>query len=515
MMTFKINISGLTALRKSLLTFAAAMGVCLFALNGSAQETAKTAGTGFVVSSDGCIATALHVTANAANLSVIFTGADGKKTAFPAVVLASDATCDLAILKIQKPDDSFSLVPLPVNGQKQNVGDEVLVVGYPFLNALGMSAKMNKGMISGFVGEFVQLDAAVNPGVSGGPVFNDSGEVIAITSAKLAGIEVSNVGLCIPASRLVQLMDANGIKNEAKSEGELKPAQLFQKSSPSVVLILAEKKPAESVDSKASPSDKASKTQTSTPVFSSMTDYKDGMIVAPNGQAIVAPDLVAKTPLSAGQTWLAPLDGFASAENSPAVKPTGIAAAVATLQYVKSVTAEKKLVASPMTACSPGGTLVESVSSDGGVIIGLEISYNRQGGVAGLTPLYLSLNNGRLSNRKMFFVKGKTIGKTTLIKTQALGKEGYVLTGLRIVPDENGSGCGGIQLQFTRACGSATIGTDAYVSDFAGKGSAQKAATFVTNGGFMVGLTGVETSSSDRQLKSVGVIVAPTGRTEK
>lgn len=509
-MTLNINISGLTALRKSLLTFAAAMGVCLFALGGNAQETAKTAGTGFVVSSDGCIATALHVTANSANLSVIFTDSDGKKTAFPAVVLASDPTCDLAILKIQKPDDSFPLVPLPVNGQKQNVGDEVLVVGYPFLNALGMSAKMNKGMISGFVGEFVQLDAAVNPGVSGGPVFNDSGEVIAITSAKLAGIEVSNVGLCIPASRLVQLMDANGIKNEAKSEGELKPAQLFQKSSPSVVLILAEKKPAETADPKTSPSDKASKTQTSTPVFSSMTDYKDGMIVAPNGQAIVAPDLVAKTPLSAGQTWLAPVDGFASAENSSAVKPTGIAAAVATLQYVQRLTAEKKLVASPMTACSPGGTLVESMSSGGGVIIGLEISYNRQGGVSGLTPLYLSLTNNKAS-----FVKGKTIGKATFLKTQAIGKEGYVLTGLRIVPDANGSGCGGIQLQFSRAVGSSTAANDNYVSDFAGRGSAQNAATFVTNGGFMVGLTGVETSSSDRQLKSVGIIVAPTGRKSK
>ncbi|MBQ6616000.1 MAG: trypsin-like peptidase domain-containing protein [Thermoguttaceae bacterium] len=509
-MTLKINISGLTTFKKTFLTFAVLALVCFSTINVTAQEAAKTAGTGFVVSSDGCIATALHVTANSANLSVIFTGADGKKTAFPAVVLASDAACDLAILKIQKPDDSFSLVPLPVNGQKQNVGDEVLVVGYPFLNALGMSAKMNKGMISGFVGEFVQLDAAVNPGVSGGPVFNDSGEVIAITSAKLAGIEVSNVGLCIPASRLVQLMESNGIKNEAKSEGALKPAQLFQKSSPSVVLILAEKKPAESANSKASPSDKASKKPTSTPVFSSMTDYKDGLIVAPNGQAIVAPDLVAKTPLSAGQTWLAPLDGFASAENSPAVKPTGIAAAIATLQYVKSVTAEKKLVASPMTACSPGGTLVESVSSGGGVIIGLEISYNRQGGVSGLTPLYLSLTNNKAS-----FVKGKTIGKATFLKTQAIGKDGYVLTGLRIVPDENGSGCGGIQLQFTRAGGSATIGTDAYVSDFAGRGSAQNAATFVTNGGFMVGLTGVETSSSDRQLKSVGIIVAPTGRTEK
>ena len=241
-----------------------------------------------------------------------------------------------------------------------------------------------------------------------------------------------------------------------------------------------------------------------------MTDYKDGMIVAPNGQAIVAPDLVAKTPLSAGQTWLAPLDGFASAETSSAVKPTGIAAAVATLQYVKGVTAEKKLVASPMTACSPGGTLVESMSSGGGVIIGLEISYNRQGGVCGLTPLYLSLTNGNAS-----FVRGKSIGRTTLIKTQAIGKKGYVLSGLRIVPDANGSGCGGIQLQFSRAVGSSTAANDNYVSDFAGRGSAQNSATFVASGGFMVGLIGVETSSSDRQLKSLGVIVAPTGRTSK
>ena len=457
------------------------------AVSGAAEESTKTSGTGFVVSSDGYVATAFHVIANATSSTVIFTDNTGKQTVFPATVAAVDPANDLALLKIQTEGRQFRPAPIPINVQRQRIGDEVLVIGYPFLDALGLSAKMNKGMISGFVGDFLQLDAAVNPGVSGGPVFNQNGEVVAITTAKLAGYEVSNVGLCIPSSRLVRFMDSADVKNGAKSNGAVTPSQLFENVSPSVALIVSQtaKKPTMAIR------------QSPTSGSATMLQYKDGVIIAPNRQAAVAPDQVSKSSLSGGQTWLAP-------KAAPGQSPgDGKTTPLSPLQYIETVTAKAGVVASPRSACSPNGAVVESRLDNGGIIIGLEITFSRTTGVASITPLYAALSNGART-----FVRGKTIGHPSITKTQILAKEGYALTGLKIVCDENESGCGGLQVQFSRADGARTLGNDSYVSRFVGRGEPQKAATFVANGGFFVGLTGV-VDDSKKLLKSIGVIVAP------
>ena len=142
-------------------------------------------GSGFIVSPDGTILTNLHVVANAPRLVVTF--ADGMES--PAEVVSAQKDKDLAILKPKNiPDD---LEPATLGSSKSaSVGDEVVVIGFPF----GYGPSVSAGVISGFNREFkpgegptltglIQFDAAANPGNSGGPLVNLAGEVLGIVTA--------------------------------------------------------------------------------------------------------------------------------------------------------------------------------------------------------------------------------------------------------------------------------------------------------------------------------------------
>ncbi len=142
-------------------------------------------GTGVVIKEDGTILTNLHVVANAPRLVVTF--ADGMES--PAEVVSAQKDKDLAILKPKNiPDD---LEPATLGSSKSaSVGDEVVVVGFPF----GYGPSVSAGVISGFNREFkpgegptltglIQFDAAANPGNSGGPLVNLAGEVLGIVTA--------------------------------------------------------------------------------------------------------------------------------------------------------------------------------------------------------------------------------------------------------------------------------------------------------------------------------------------
>jgi S1-C subfamily serine protease len=150
-------------------------------------EKEISTGTGVVIMEDGTILTNLHVTQGASKLIVTFF--DGSKS--PAVVTAVQANNDLAVLKPEKiPDD---LPPATLGTSNQVVaGDEVVVVGFPF----GIGPSVSAGVVSGLNREFqgkdgplmrglIQFDAAANPGNSGGPLINLSGEVIGIVTAIL------------------------------------------------------------------------------------------------------------------------------------------------------------------------------------------------------------------------------------------------------------------------------------------------------------------------------------------
>jgi serine protease Do len=136
-------------------------------------------GSGFIISSDGLILTNAHVIDNANEVTVRLTD----KREFKAKVLGKDKPTDVAVLKIDASD--LPTVKLGNPAQSQ-VGDWVLAIGSPF----GFANSATAGIISaksrslpddGYV-TFLQTDVAVNPGNSGGPLFNSDGQVIGINS---------------------------------------------------------------------------------------------------------------------------------------------------------------------------------------------------------------------------------------------------------------------------------------------------------------------------------------------
>jgi len=136
-------------------------------------------GSGFVVAADGVILTNAHVVADADEVTVTLTD----QREFRAKVLGSDATTDVAVLKIDAKDLPTVRVGDPA---KLRVGDWVVAIGTPY----GLDNTVTSGIVSAksralpgdTVVPFIQTDAAVNPGNSGGPLFNLDGEVVGINS---------------------------------------------------------------------------------------------------------------------------------------------------------------------------------------------------------------------------------------------------------------------------------------------------------------------------------------------
>lgn len=148
-------------------------------------QGAQGVGSGVVVSDRGDILTSLHVVEAAAEIKLTF--ADGTESG--AEVTATQPEHDIAVLRASQPPER--LVPATLgNPNAMHIGDEVFAVGHP----LGLYGSLSAGVISGFDRSFqpknseqrlsglIQIDAAVNPGNSGGPLLNRDGQVIGIVA---------------------------------------------------------------------------------------------------------------------------------------------------------------------------------------------------------------------------------------------------------------------------------------------------------------------------------------------
>ncbi len=147
--------------------------------------TEQGLGSGVVISDQAQILTSLHVVADATDIQVTF--ADG--TVSKASVTASQPENDIAVLQPETPPQHIVAAVLG-NPAAMRVGDDVYAVGNPF----GLYSSMSAGVISGFDRSFqpqgtdtvlrglIQIDAAVNPGNSGGPLLNRDGEVVGIVT---------------------------------------------------------------------------------------------------------------------------------------------------------------------------------------------------------------------------------------------------------------------------------------------------------------------------------------------
>ena len=148
--------------------------------NRRRQEVAG-AGSGFIVDSAGFVVSNNHVVGNATRVVVALQ--DG--TELPARIVALDEATDLALLKVE------SRTPLPSvpwgNSAAMRVGNWVLAAGNPFrlggTVTVGIVSARGREIGVGPFDDFIQTDAAVNPGNSGGPLFNAAGEVIGINTA--------------------------------------------------------------------------------------------------------------------------------------------------------------------------------------------------------------------------------------------------------------------------------------------------------------------------------------------
>jgi serine protease Do len=163
------------------------------------QRRSQSAGSGFVIDPSGIVITNNHVIGDANEITVIFT--DG--TRLKAEVIGKDAKVDLAVLRV-KSDKPLKFVKLG-DSDKMRIGDWVMAIGNPF----GLGGSVSAGIVSarnrdiqqGPYDTYIQTDAAINKGNSGGPLFNMAGEVIGINTAILSPTGGSvGIGFAVPSS---------------------------------------------------------------------------------------------------------------------------------------------------------------------------------------------------------------------------------------------------------------------------------------------------------------------------
>ncbi|RPI90897.1 MAG: peptidase S1 [Chloroflexi bacterium] len=161
-------------------------------------------GTGVIIDNAGNILTSLHVVANTRSINVTF--ADGTRSR--ASIVLEQPEKDIAVLQAETLPELFLPATLGSAGAMR-VGDEAFVVGNPF----GLYSSMSAGVISGFDRTFqppgalqaieglIQVDAAVNPGNSGGPLLNRSGHVVGIVTGIVNPTDESffiGIGFAVP-----------------------------------------------------------------------------------------------------------------------------------------------------------------------------------------------------------------------------------------------------------------------------------------------------------------------------
>ena len=147
-------------------------------------QKAQSLGSGFVIDPSGIVITNNHVVGDANDILVIFN--DGRK--LKATVIGKDSKVDVAVLKVES-DKPLKTVKFG-DSDKARVGDGVMAVGNPFglgeTVTAGIVSARNRNIDSGPYDDFLQTDASINKGNSGGPLFNLQGEVIGINTAILS-----------------------------------------------------------------------------------------------------------------------------------------------------------------------------------------------------------------------------------------------------------------------------------------------------------------------------------------
>lgn len=203
----------------------------------------STSGSGFFITKSGHVLTNHHVIGQCKNITV------GKNsiTQIPARILNVDRNNDLALLQISNSINFLNakenliqklrieIVPIASNGllrsEDVRLGENVLVAGYPFGEIFSNTIKVTKGIVSadrGFSNNFnqFQIDAAVQPGNSGGPIYDENGNIIGLVVAQLNKVKFAentgsmpeNVNFGIKSSTIRQFLKLSGLVSKSSSK---------------------------------------------------------------------------------------------------------------------------------------------------------------------------------------------------------------------------------------------------------------------------------------------------------
>jgi len=170
------------------------------------ERKASSLGSGFIIKENGIVITNNHVIANADDILIKL---DTKE--YKAKVIGADPYMDIAVLKMETKD---KFIPVKFgDSDKARVGDWVIAIGNPF----GLGGTVTSGIISARnrdinltrYDDFIQTDASINQGNSGGPLFNLKGEVVGINTAIIAPGQTGSIGIgfAIPANAASNVID--------------------------------------------------------------------------------------------------------------------------------------------------------------------------------------------------------------------------------------------------------------------------------------------------------------------
>jgi serine protease Do len=171
-----------------------------------APRRINSLGSGFIIDASGLVVTNNHVIADADEINVILN--DGTK--LPAELVGKDAKSDLALLRV-KPDRTLKAVKFG-DSDKLRLGEWVVAIGNPFslggTVTAGIVSARNRDIQSGPYDNYIQTDAAINRGNSGGPLFNLNGDVVGVNTAIISPSGGSiGIGFAVPSNSAVAVID--------------------------------------------------------------------------------------------------------------------------------------------------------------------------------------------------------------------------------------------------------------------------------------------------------------------
>lgn len=196
------------------------------------KESKGGSGSGFLVSRRGIVATNHHVIQGGKRITVTFPDLGDM---FEAEVLATDTRNDLALLRLKAfPSEKLpEKLPWAIKGtQSVQVGAKVFTIGYPLSVFLGTKPKFSDGTISAITGpqddpRLIQMNASIQPGNSGGPLFNNAGQIVGIVVASAnakvffeeLGVIPQNINFAVKSDYLLSLLFSEKIKIDNEFAG--------------------------------------------------------------------------------------------------------------------------------------------------------------------------------------------------------------------------------------------------------------------------------------------------------